>query len=266
MWIDSHVNLHADAFKDDLEAVIERARAAGIGRFVAICDRWSSLPAIRSIVNAHADMVYSVGAHPHYAKDHTDLTAAMMVEAAADPRVAAIGETGLDLHYGFSPIEDQTRLFRAHIEAARQTGLPLIIHTREADELTAAIVEEEMARGAFLPLLHCFTAGLDLLERVLALGGYVSFSGILTFKNAHDVREAAKASPEDRIILETDCPYLAPAPHRGRRCEPAMLSDTARVLAELKGWSLEECEARTTENCLRLFERARDPAPRAPER
>ena len=235
--IDSHVNLHHDLFADDLPAVLERARAAGIHAMLSISDRIASTAAIAAITDHRTGLWRSAGAHPHYAKDHLDLTVERLLELAAAPKVVGIGETGLDFHYGWSPPEDQERVFRVHIEAARATGLPLIVHTREADDLTARILEEETARGAFPILLHCYTSGLDLLRRGLDLGACVSFSGIAAFRNAHEVRAAAALVPPERTLLETDCPYLTPPPHRGRRNEPAFLPLVADAVGAVHGLS-----------------------------
>lgn len=233
--IDSHVNLHGDAFDEDRDEVIARARAAGIARMVTICDRIPNFTRVAEIAEAHADIWCSVGAHPHHAKDHLDLTVATLMELARGRKVAAIGETGLDRHYNYSPVEAQEQVLRAHIEAARALDLPLIIHTREADDLMGDILEEEHAKGAFRILMHCYTSGAELAERALALGAYFSFSGILTFKKADDVRAVAEIVPDDRIILETDCPYLAPLPHRGRRNEPAFLADLHAYFCSWRG-------------------------------
>jgi TatD DNase family protein len=253
--IDTHVNLHHAAFADDLDAVMEQARAAGVTRMISICDR---IDAYRAVVAASAreGVWRTIGAHPHYAKDHPDLTGETLASIAAqDPRIVAIGETGLDLHYGYSPLEDQVRCFRAHIAAARATGLPLIVHTRQADELTGDILEEEMGKGGFSILLHCYTSGLALLERGLALGAFVSFSGIATFRKADEVRAAFDLVPLERVLIETDCPYLAPAPHRGARNEPAFLPVLAAFLAERRGLDSATFTAATDANALRLFSR-----------
>jgi TatD DNase family protein len=253
MLIDSHVNLHGEAFAADLDAVLERARAAGVARMVAICDRMAHAAQVRALAAAHADIHASIGAHPHYAKDHVDLTAEALIAAAEDAKIAAIGETGLDLHYGYSPLEAQVAVFRAHIAAARATRLPLIVHTRAADALTAEILEEEHARGAFPILLHCYTSSLELARRGLALGAVISFSGILAFKNAEDVRAVAREAPLDRVILETDCPYLAPPPHRGRRCEPAMVGLVYEAFAKLRGVEAEALARRVWDTFHGLF-------------
>lgn len=255
MLIDSHVNLHAEAFAPDLEAVVARAREAGVARMLTICDRMEHREQVRMLAHAHAGVYASVGAHPHYAKDHPDLTTQALVAAAEDPIVVAIGETGLDLHYGFSALADQVRVFRAHIAASRATGLPLIVHTREADALTADLLEEEYAAGAFPILLHCYTSGLDLARRGLALGAVISFSGILAFRNAEEVRTVAREAPLDRVILETDCPYLAPPPHRGRRCEPAMVALVYEAFAHLRGLERAALAGQVWDTFHRLFQR-----------
>ncbi|MCR9080754.1 MAG: TatD family hydrolase [Hyphomonadaceae bacterium] len=250
---DTHVNLHAEAYEEDLPDVLSRARAAGVSRMLAICERLDSFPRVKAIADANEDIWCSVGTHPHHAKDFTDTAAADLIERASDAKVVAIGETGLDFHYGYSPEAEQVASFRTHISAARETGLPLIVHTREADDLTASILEEEHAKGAFPILLHCYTGGPDLCRRGLALGAFVSVSGILSFKSARDVRAVIQDVPLDRVILETDCPYLTPMPYRGRRNEPAFLPYVADALAELHGLSRDEIGATCEANALRLF-------------
>lgn len=253
--IDSHVNLHHEAFAEDRDEVIARARQAGVGTMITICDVIANAPAVIEIARNDPDIFATVGVHPHYAKDHLDLTAQRLADLARESKVVGIGECGLDLHYKWSPLEDQVAVFRTHIEASRETGLPLVIHTREADDLMADILEEEAGRGPLRLLMHCYTSGEGLAQRALALGAYFSFSGIMTFKNAHDVRAIARMVPMDRVILETDCPYLAPVPHRGRRCEPAHVSDVYRFFAELRGMQHAECVARIDENFHRIFDR-----------
>jgi TatD DNase family protein len=250
---DTHVNLHGEAFADDLQDVLVRARASGVQRFLAICDRYDNFPAVREIAEAHPDIWCSVGVHPHHAKDFTSLTAETLIAEARHPKVVAIGETGLDFHYGYSAEADQVRSLREHINAARVTGLPLILHTREADTLMADLLEDEYAKGAFQPLLHCYTGGEDLCQRALALGAFVSVSGILSFKSAKDVRAVIANVPLDRIILETDCPYLAPMPMRGRRNEPSYLVHVAEALGALMGVDTETIKQVTTQNAVRLF-------------
>ncbi|KCZ94685.1 TatD family hydrolase [Hyphomonas johnsonii] len=250
---DTHVNLHGDAFADDLEDVLDRARTAGIRRFLAICDRFDNFPAVRSLAAAHDDIWCSVGVHPHHSKDFPNITVDDLADAATDPNVVAIGETGLDFHYGYSPQEDQLVSLRKHIQAARETGLPLILHTREADAMMADVLEEEYAKGAFRPLLHCYTGGLDLAKRGLALGAFVSVSGILSFRSANEVREVIAEVPMDRLILETDCPFLTPMPMRGRRNEPAYLVHVAEALAAVKQLPVEDVIKITEANAVALF-------------
>lgn len=250
---DTHVNLHGEAYAEDLQEVLARARNVGVRRFLAICDRFDNFPAVHAIASAEADMWCSVGTHPHHAKDFTHLTANMLIEAATDDKVVAIGETGLDFHYGYSPEKDQISSLMKHISAARETGLPLILHTREADDLMADILEAEMDKGAFRPLLHCYTGGENLAQRALEVGAYFSVSGILSFKSAKDVRAVMSDVPIERIILETDCPYLAPVPMRGRRNEPAFLAHVAEALAALKGMPVDEVKTITEANALALF-------------
>ncbi|MGE0408009.1 MAG: TatD family hydrolase [Amphiplicatus sp.] len=257
MVIDSHVNLHSEKFADDLGAVIARARAAGVGGMLTICDKLASSRAIAEIVAAHDDIWRSVGVHPHYAKEEPTLAAARLVDMAREAKVVGIGECGLDFHYEYSPRDIQERVFRAHVAAARETGLPLIIHTRQADEPMRALLEEEYRKGAFTPLLHCYTGGPRLAEAVLAMGGYISFSGIITFKNAGDIRAIARAAPEDRIIIETDCPYLAPVPMRGKRNEPAFVVHVADKLAEIREVERTAIDETTSANFFTLFSRAR---------
>ena len=250
---DTHVNLHGEAFAPDLDEVLDRARGAGVHRFLAICDRFDNFAAVSAIAQTNADIWCSVGTHPHHAKDFPHLTAAMLAEAAADPKVVAIGETGLDFHYGYSPETEQVACLREHITAARETGLPVILHTREADDLMADLLEEEYRRGPFGILLHCYTGGAGLAQRALALGAFFSVSGILSFKSAKDVRAVMADVPMDRIILETDCPYLAPVPMRGRRNEPAFLIHVAEALAGLKDIPADKVKALTEANALKLF-------------
>lgn len=254
MLIDSHVNLHAAQYDDDRQAVIDRARIAGIGLMVNICDRVANFPACRALAD-QPDIWCTVGTHPHEAKDDPDLSPQRLVDLATDPRVVGVGECGLDFHYDLSPRDVQARVFRAHIAAARQTGLPLVVHTREADAVMGEILEEEFAAGPFRLLMHCYTSGAMLAARCAALGAWFSVSGIATFKAAQDVRDVIAGMPADRIIVETDCPYLAPVPYRGRRNEPAYVPHVLAKLAEVRGWSLAEAEARTTEAFFDLFQR-----------
>ena len=255
MLIDSHVNLHAPQFAEDQAEVIARARAAGVERMITICDRVSNFPAVRAIAHAQADIWCTVGTHPHEAKDDQDLNAETLVALAADPRVVGIGECGLDYHYDHSPRGIQRQVFAVHIEAARTSGLPLVVHTREADEDMIAMLEAAQAKGAFKLLLHCYTSGAELAARAAALGAWFSVSGIATFKAAEAVRAVIRDMPQERIIVETDCPYLAPVPYRGRRNEPAYLPHVLAGLAQVRGWSLHEAEARTEKAFFDLFDR-----------
>jgi TatD DNase family protein len=254
------VNLSAPQFAGDREAVIERARAAGVGLMVTICDRVSHEPAVRAISETHPDIWHTVGTHPHEAKEDPDLAAETLVALAGHPRCVGIGETGLDFYYDLSPREMQAHVFRAHVAAARRTGLPLVVHARDADDVIADILEEEHATGSFKLLMHCYTSGPELMVRAAALGAWFSVSGIATFKNAEDVRERVRAMPADRIIVETDCPYLAPIPHRGRRNEPAYIGLVLDKLAEIRGWPRDEAEARTEAAFFDLFDRIPRPS------
>lgn len=255
MLIDSHVNLHAPQFDEDRDAVIARAREAGVGLMVEISDKLATFEATHALAMAHPDIWCTVGAHPHEAKDHVDLTADRLVDLAARPRVVGIGECGLDFHYDLSPRDVQAAVFRTHIEAARRTRLPLVVHTREADAVMADILAEEQAAGPFRFLMHCYTSGPELADKAAEMGAWFSVSGIATFKAAGEVREIIAAMPADRIIVETDCPYLAPMPHRGRRNEPAYVGHVLDKLAEIRGWSRAEAEARTTDAFFALFDR-----------
>jgi len=255
MLIDSHVNLHAAQFDEDRDAVIERARSAGVGLMVTICDRVSRFEAVRAIADNHSDIWATVGTHPHEAKENSALDSETLCALAEHPKVVGIGETGLDFHYDLSPREVQADVFRVHVEAARRIGLPLVVHAREADGPMAEMLETEYARGRFKLLMHCYTSGPELAARAAALGAWFSVSGIATFKAAEAVREIIADMPQDRIIVETDCPYLAPVPMRGRRNEPAYLPHILAKLAAIRGWSLAEAEARTEGAFFALFDR-----------
>ena len=255
MLIDSHVNLHAVQFDEDRDAVIARAREAGVQMMVEISDKLSTFEATHGLAMAHPDIWCTVGAHPHEAKDHTAMTADDLIALSQRPRVVGIGECGLDFHYDLSPREVQADVFRTHIKAAQATGLPLVVHTREADAEMAAILREGQATAPFRFLMHCYTSGMELAEQAAEMGAWFSVSGIATFKAAEDVRQVIRAMPADRIIVETDCPYLAPVPHRGRRNEPAYVGHVLQALADIRGWSREEAEARTTDAFFALFDR-----------
>jgi len=253
MLVDSHCHLDFPDFADELEAVVTRARTAGIGRIVTISTRVKKHAGVLAIAERFPDVFCSVGTHPHNAHEELDIGAADLVARARHPKVVAIGEAGLDYHYDYSPRDAQEAGFRAHIAAARETGLPLVIHAREADDDMARILEEETARGAFPAVLHCFTSGRDLAQRAIALGLSISFTGILTFKKSDDLRAIAAELPADRILVETDAPYLAPGKFRGKRNEPSFVVETAKVLAETRGVSFDEIARQTTENFFRLF-------------
>lgn len=260
MLVDSHVNLHGERYADDLEDVLARAAEANVGAMLAISDRLDSAAEIREIVSTRANMWRSYGVHPHHAKDYADLTAKTLIEEAQDQKVIGIGECGLDYHYEYSDRDLQAPVFRAHIEAAQENGLPLIIHTRNADVDMIDLLREMYERQPFSLLLHCYTSGEELARTGLEMGAYVSFSGIITFKKAEDVRAIAEAIPMDRLLIETDCPFLAPVPHRGRRNEPSFLPHVAEKLAEIKGVTTEDLIAATTDNFFRLFRRATRPS------
>ena len=255
MLIDSHVNLHAPQFAEDMDAVIDRARAAGIGLMVNISDKVSTFDVTHKVAMDHPDIWATVGTHPHEAKENPDLKAADLIRLAERPKVVGIGECGLDFHYDLSPRDIQAAVFRQHCIAARETGLPLVVHTREADEVMGDILEEEYAAGAFKLIMHCYTSGPALAKRAAALGAWFSVSGIATFKAAEDVRDIIRDMPGDRIIVETDCPYLAPVPMRGRRNEPAFLPHVLDKLAEIRGWSREDAERITEDAFFALFDR-----------
>ncbi len=256
MLVDSHCHLEFPDFASELDAVVARARAAGLARMVTISTRVRRFAGVLSIAERFPDIYCSVGTHPHYAHEELDVTADDLAAHARHPRVVAIGEAGLDYHYDNSPREAQERGFRTHIAAARATGLTLVIHSREADSDTARILEEESGKGAFPAVLHCFTGGAELARRAVALGHYVSFSGIVTFKNSAALRAIAAELPADRVLVETDAPYLAPNPFRGKRNEPAFVVETAKVLAETRGVSFDEIARQTSDNFFRLFSKA----------
>jgi len=263
MLIDSHCHLDFPELSADLDAVLQRARAAGVGLIVTISTRVHRFNELKDIVEAHDNLFCSIGTHPHNAAEEPDIMVDELVEIARHPKVVAIGEAGLDYHYDHSPRDVQKKSFRTHIAAARETGLPLVIHAREADADIARMLEEESAKGAFPFVLHCFTGGPDLAKRGLALGGYLSFSGVLTFKSAENLRAIAKEAPLDRILVETDAPYLAPEPLRGRTNEPSYVVHTAAKLAATRGLSADEIATATTENFFRLFSKVPRSALRA---
>jgi TatD DNase family protein len=256
MLIDSHCHLEYEGLVDDQQGALERARAAGIGGFLNISTRRSEWDKVVGTAEREPDVWASIGIHPHEADQHADLGEGALLEAAEHPRVIGLGETGLDYYYDKSDRQVQQALFRTHIAVSRETGLPLIIHTREAEEDTVAILEDELRKGAFPALIHCFTASAGFGRKVLDLGLTISLSGIVTFKNARELQEFAPEIPADRLLVETDSPFLAPVPHRGRPCEPAYVADTARFVADLRGESLEELAENTTRNFRGLFSKA----------
>jgi TatD DNase family protein len=260
MLIDSHCHLDFPDFATELDAVVARARSAGIQRLVTISTRVARHDALLAIAERFPDVYCSVGTHPHYAHEELDVTAADLVARTRAAKVVAIGEAGLDYHYDNSPREAQEKGFRTHIAAARATGLPLVIHTREADDDTARILEEETGKGAFPAVLHCFTGGAELARRAIALGLFISFTGILTFKNSDALRAIAAQLPADRILVETDAPYLAPQNSRGKRNEPAFVVETAKVLADTRGVSFDTVAQQTTANFFALFSKVPRPA------
>ena len=253
MLTDSHCHLNYKGIVEDQQSVLERARAAGVGTMLNISTRRSEWDEVIGVAEREGDVWASVGIHPHEADAHPDVDTALLVERAAHPRVVGIGESGLDYYYDHSDRERQRDSFRAHLAAAGATGLPIIVHTRDAEADTYAILAEEMRSLAFSGVIHCFTASADFAKKALDLGLYISMSGIVTFKNAKDLQETAKAVPADRLLIETDSPFLAPVPHRGKPCEPAFVADTARFLSELRGERLEELAERTSANFRRLF-------------
>ena len=253
MLVDSHCHLDFPDFKDDLDGVVARAKAAGIGRLVTISTRVRRQDDLLAIAERFPDVFCSVGTHPHHAHEELDVGAADLVARTRHPKVVAIGEAGLDYHYDNSPRDAQAQGFRAHIAAARETGLPLVIHSRDADDDMANLLREETKKGAFPAVLHCFTGGRALAITGVELGLYVSFTGILTFKKSIELRAIAAELPADRVLVETDAPYLAPGPYRGKRCEPAYVVETAKVLAETRGVSAAEIAQQTTDNFHRLF-------------
>ena len=256
MLIDSHCHLEYEGLVEDQTGVLSRAREAGIGGFLNISTRRSEWERVVATAAREPDVWASVGIHPHEAEAHADLGEAALIEATDHPRVIGIGETGLDYYYDKSDRQVQRNLFRMHIGVARQTGLPLIVHTREAEADTANILSEEMGKGAFPALIHCFTASAGFAGQMLELGLSISISGIVTFKNAKELQEITAELPSDRLLVETDSPFLAPVPHRGRPCEPAYVRDTARFIAELRGESLEQLAETTTGNFFGLFKKS----------
>ena len=256
MLVDSHCHLDFDAFDEDRAETLERAAAAGVGRMVTICTRLTAFEPVRALARDHDAVDCSVGVHPHNVGEEGIAEPARLVALAAGPEVVGIGETGLDYYYDHSPRDDQRASFRNHIAAARETGLPLIVHTRDADDETASILREEMEEGPYGGVIHCFSAGPALAEAAIGLGLYISFSGIVTFKKSDELREIAARVPLERILVETDAPYLAPVPRRGKRNEPAFVAHTAAAIAAVKDVDLDAISRQTTDNFFRLFRKS----------
>lgn len=257
--VDSHCHLDYEGLAERLPVVLANAEAAGVGLIVSISTRVRNFERLLRIAEENSNVFCTVGTHPHHAHEELDVTAAGLAEFAKHPKVVGIGEAGLDYHYDLSPRAAQEQGFRAHIAAARETGLPLVIHAREADADVATILEDEMKKGAFKPLLHCFTSSMELARRGLAIGAHVSFSGILTYKNAENLREVAAEVPMDRLLVETDSPYLAPVPHRGKSNEPAYVVKTLEQLAAVKNVTPDIMARATNDNFFRLFSKVPRP-------
>jgi TatD DNase family protein len=260
MLVDSHCHLDFPDFSGEVDAIIARAQGAGVARLVSISTRIKKHDDILAIAERFPDVYCSVGTHPHNAQEELDFDTAAIVARTRHPKVVAIGEAGLDYHYDYSPRDAQERGFRNHIAAARETGLPLVIHAREADDDMAHILEEETGKGPFPAVLHCFSSGPELARRAIALGLSISFTGILTFKKSDELRTIAASLPADRILVETDAPYLAPGKLRGKRNEPAYVVETAKVLAETRGVTFDEIARQTTDNFFRLFNKVPRPS------
>jgi TatD DNase family protein len=256
MFIDSHCHLNYKGLVDDQQGVLERARGAGVTAMLNISTRVSEWDDVVGVAEREPDVWASIGIHPHEADIHPDVETETLVERARHPRVVGIGESGLDFYYDHSERDRQRASFRSHIAAAREAGLPIIVHTRDAEEDTHRILGEEMGKGAFTGVIHCFTGTGDFARKALDLGFYISLSGIVTFKNAKDLQETAREIPSDRLLIETDAPFLAPVPHRGKPCEPAYVADTARFLSELRGEPLETLAGYTSDNFRTLFAKA----------
>ncbi|MEM8799028.1 MAG: TatD family hydrolase [Pseudomonadota bacterium] len=259
MLVDSHCHLNYEGLAHDVDGAIARAHAAGVRTLLAINTKIAEFEDVYAIASAHDNVFCSVGVHPHEARNEPDVGAHALVERAGRSKTIGIGESGLDYYYDKSPRDQQQANFRAHIRAARETGLPLIVHTRDAEDDTAAIMREEMAEGPYTGVIHCFTASEAFAEIALELGFYISLSGIVTFKSARDLQATAKIIPADRLLVETDSPFLAPVPFRGKTCEPAFTRNTAEFVAELRGVAFEELARVTTDNFFALFRKASRP-------
>lgn len=253
MLVDSHCHLDFPDYADDLQEVLARARRADVGKMLTICTHVTRFQRVLAVAEAHEDIYCTVGIHPHEAGSEPEVTAADLIGLAEHPKVVGFGETGLDYYYEHSPREAQERSFRAHIAAARESGLPVVIHTRDAEADTRRIIADEMGKGAFPGLLHCFSSSRELAEFAIEMGLYISLSGIVTFRKADELRETARHIPLERLLVETDAPYLAPVPKRGKRNEPAFVAHTAAQVAELKGVTAADLARITTDNFHRLF-------------
>lgn len=253
MLIDTHCHLDFPDFAPEQAEIIARAKARGVGRMITISTHLSRFERVKAVAEAYDDVFCTVGTHPHHSHEEAEPTVEQLVALSQHPKCVGLGEAGLDYHYDNAPRDVSQRVFRTHIAAARETGLPLVIHTRDADDDCAVMLKEEMGKGAFKALLHCFTSSRQLAETAIDLGLYISFSGVVTFKDSAELRDIARDIPLERMLVETDAPFLAPVPYRGKRNEPAFVVDTARVLAEVKGVSEAEIARATTENAMRLF-------------
>ncbi len=256
MLVDSHCHLTYEGLREDIDGVVARAHAAGVGTLVTIATRLSDHAEIVGVAERFDNVFATVGIHPHEAETAAGLAVDTLVQRTAHPKVVGIGETGLDYYYDNAPRAAQRASFATHIAAAQRTGLPLVVHSREAEEDTGAMLAEAREKATLKAVIHCFTGSRDFMERMVAMGFYISISGIVTFRSAKDLQETVKAIPEERLLLETDAPFLAPVPHRGKRCEPAFVADTARFVARLRGVDLEELAASTTANFFALFPEA----------
>ena len=256
MLTDTHAHLDFPQFASDLAGILERANQAGVRRIITIGTSLDGSRRAVALAERYPNVWATVGIHPHEADEHPHVDTAKLVERAAHPRIVGIGETGLDYYYDHSDRERQQRSFRSHITASRETDLPLIVHTRDAEEDTLAIMRDEMGKGAYGGVIHCFTASGAFADAAMELGFYISISGIVTFKNARDLQETAARLPLERLLIETDAPFLAPVPHRGKPCEPAFVADTARFLANLRGESVEQLAEATAANFRTLFSKA----------
>ena len=259
MLVDSHCHLDFPDFAEELDSIVARAEGAGLGRMVTICTRVRKIEQVLAVAERFENVFCSVGTHPHNAHEELDITPEEIIALTGHEKVVAVGEAGLDYFYQKDHAAAQAKGLRNHIHAARETGLPLVIHSRDADDDMANILEEETKVGAFPFVLHCFSSGPALAEKGVELGGYISLSGILTFKNSQELRDIAGDVPMDRLLVETDAPYLAPIPFRGKRNEPAYVVNTAKILAEVKGVSEDEIWKVTTDNFFRLFNKVPDP-------